>query len=87
MTPLEAVPDRARLLMAAFRIVEALPPLVDSAMTRGRGRAKMTPEACAAEIVAGLESGRSEIFVGKSKLLRAILRTSPALGRKILRNG
>ncbi|HEX8307415.1 MAG TPA: SDR family NAD(P)-dependent oxidoreductase [Allosphingosinicella sp.] len=70
-----------------LRIVEALPPLVDTSMTRGRGRGKMAPEACAAEIVAGLESGRDEIFVGKSKLLRAVLRAAPALGRKIMRNG
>lgn len=69
------------------RIVEALPPLVDTAMTRGRGRGKMSPEACAAEIVAGLEAGKAEIYVGKSKLLRAIMRVSPALGMKIMRNG
>jgi uncharacterized oxidoreductase len=69
------------------RIVEALPPLVDTSMTRGRGRGKMSPEACAAEIADGLEAGKDEIFVGKSKLLRAILRAVPALGRKIVRNG
>lgn len=69
------------------RIVEALPPLVDTSMTRGRGRGKMSPEACAAQIVAGLEAGKDEIFVGKSKLLRTILRAAPALGRKIMRNG
>lgn len=69
------------------RIVEALPPLVDTAMTRGRGRGKISPEACAAEILAGLEAGKAEIFVGKSKLLRAIVRVTPALARKIMRNG
>jgi uncharacterized oxidoreductase len=69
------------------RIVEALPPLVDTSMTLGRGRGKMSPEACAAEIVAGLEAGRDEIFVGKSKLLRAVIRPAPALGRRIMRNG
>jgi uncharacterized oxidoreductase len=69
------------------RIVEALPPLVDTAMTRGRGRGKMSAEACAAEILAGLEAGKDEVYAGKSKLLRAILRLSPALGHRILRNG
>lgn len=32
------------------RVVEALPPLVDTDMTRGRGRGKMSPEACAAQV-------------------------------------
>jgi uncharacterized oxidoreductase len=73
--------------MPHVRVVEALPPLVDTAMTRGRGRGKMSPEACASEILAGLEAGRVEIYVGKSKLLRAIMRVSPALGWEIMRNG
>lgn len=69
------------------RIVEALPPLVDTAMTAGRGRGKISAEACADEIVDGLRAGRAEIRVGKSKLLGAIMRLSPALGYRILRNG
>jgi len=69
------------------RVIEALPPLVDTGMTRGRGRGKMSADACAAEIAAGLEAGRDEIYVGKSKLLRAIMRLSPALGHRIMRDG
>lgn len=69
------------------RIVEALPPLVDTAMTAGRGRGKISAEACADEIVDGLRAGRAEIRVGKSKLLGAIMWLSPALGYRILRNG
>jgi uncharacterized oxidoreductase len=68
-------------------VVEALPPLVDTAMTHGRGRGKISPEACAAEIVAGLKAGRREIHVGKAKLLRAVIRLSPALGYRIMRDG
>lgn len=68
-------------------VVEALPPLVDTAMTHGRGRGKISPEACAAEIVAGLKAGRREIHVGKAKLLRAVMRLSPALGYRIMRDG
>jgi len=69
------------------RVVEALPPIVDTAMTEGRGRGKISPEACAAQIFAGLKAGRREIDVGKTRLLRAILRVSPALGHRIMRNG
>jgi uncharacterized oxidoreductase len=69
------------------RIVEALPPLVDTEMSRGRGRGKISAQACAAEIVAGVMKGRHEIYVGKSKLLRAIMRLSPAVGHRIMRDG
>jgi len=68
-------------------IIEALPPMVDTAMTEGRGRGKISPEDCAAQILAGLRAGRREIDVGKTRLLRAILRVSPALGQRIMRNG
>ncbi len=61
--------------------------MVDTAMTEGRGRGKISPEACAAQILAGLQAGRREIDVGKTRLLRAILRVSPALGQRIMRNG
>lgn len=70
-----------------IRIVEALPPLVDTDMTRGRGSGKVSAEACAAEILAGLAAGRKEIYVGRSRLLRAVMRTSPALGHRIMRRG
>lgn len=69
------------------RIVEALPPLVNTTMTQGRGRAKISPEACAAEIIAGLRAGRREIHVDKAKLLRAIMRISPIVGYRIMRGG
>jgi uncharacterized oxidoreductase len=69
------------------RVIEALPPLVDTDMTRGRGSSKISPERCAAEIVAGLAAGRKEIYVGRSRLLRTVMRSSPALGHRIMRNG
>lgn len=68
------------------RVVEALPPLVDTAMTRGRGRGTISPDACAAEILAGLAAGRAEVYVGKAKLLRAVGRLSPALAHRLMRN-
>lgn len=70
-----------------LRVVEALPPLVDTDMTRGRGRGKISAEACAAEILAGMRAGREEIYVGKSKLLRLVHGLSPSLADRIMRNG
>lgn len=69
------------------RIVEALPPLVDTGMTKGRGRGKISPEVCAAQIIVGMEAGRDTIYVGKAKLLRAIQGVSPSLADRLMRNG
>lgn len=69
------------------RVIEALPPLVDTDMTIGRGRSKISPEACAAEIVAGMEAGRETIYVGKAKLLRFIHGLSPSMADRLMRNG
>ena len=68
------------------RVVEALPPIVDTEMTHGRGKGKISPSDCASEIVHGLIAGRLEIYVGKAKLLRAIMRLAPSLGHRIMRN-
>lgn len=66
-----------------IRVVEAQPPLVDTAMTRGRGKGKISPEQAAAGIVEGIERGKQEIYVGKAKLLRFIYRCMPSLAERI----
>lgn len=72
---------------AHVRVIEALPPIVDTAMTAGRGRGKISPQDCAGQIVSGLIRGNSRIDVGKSSLLRKVMRLSPALGFRMMRNG
>ncbi|RGP42292.1 putative oxidoreductase DltE [Altererythrobacter insulae] len=78
---------QADLRAANLKIFEALPPLVDTDMTKGRGSGKISADECARQIVKGMENGREVIDVGKSKLLRRIMRISPALGYRIMRNG
>ncbi len=70
-----------------LKIFEALPPLVDTAMTEGRGRGKLTARECAAQIITGMERDKPVIDVGKTRLLRAIMRLSPSLGYRILSRG
>jgi uncharacterized oxidoreductase len=76
---------RWQLAPAGVDVVEALPPLVDTAMTAGRGSGKLTPERCAAEIVDGLRRGRAEVYVGKSALLVWLVRLAPALAARIMK--
>lgn len=76
---------RYQLVSQGIAVHEVLLPLVDTSMTAGRGRGKITPERAAADIISGIEKGREEIYVGKAKLLRLLNRISPALTRNILR--
>ena len=78
---------RYQLEETPIRVVELIPPLVETAMTKGRGKDKVSPEVVAQALVKGLQAGKTEILVGKIKLLKMINRWLPALAERILRNG
>lgn len=66
-------------------VIEALPPVVDTAMTRGRvGGTKMSAKECAAQIVDAIESDSQEANVGMVKLLQMVYSISPALARRVM---
>lgn len=67
------------------RVVEAVMALVDTDMTAGRGKGKISPARAAAEVVDGLKAGRREIYVERAKLLRTLMRVSPELGERLMR--
>ena len=70
---------------AGLRCVDVTLPLVDTDMTRGRGRGKISAVEAARQIVAGIERGQPEIWVGKAGLLQFVMRMAPALGYKMMR--
>lgn len=75
---------RAQLAGTQVRVVEALPPVVDTQLTAGRGNRKMAPEECARQIVAGMERNVTEVNVGMVKVLQLVHSISPALARRIM---
>jgi len=75
---------RAQLKDEPIRVIEALPPVVDTQMTADRAMSKMPPQECARQIIAALEQGRDEANVGMVKLLRAVYSLSPALARRVM---
>ncbi len=77
---------QAQATQPGLLVCEALPPLVDTQMTKGRGKGKMTAEACARRIIEGMEREEPVIDVGKTRLLRTLLRVSPGLAHRIMRN-
>ena len=69
-----------------LRVIEAILPLVDTDMTRGRGAGKIEAAAARA-IVGGIAADRAEIWIGKAKALRILRRIAPGLPERILRGG
>ncbi len=76
---------RNQLDGTGLRVCEVLPPLVDTAMTEGRGTGKIAPAAVAQDIVNALRSGRDEVFVGKARLLYWLDRLAPGIAAAIMR--
>jgi len=66
-------------------VKQAFLPLVDTAMTKGRGKGKLSVENAVAEIIEGMNGSGYEINVGKVKILRLLQRLSPKLAKNIMK--
>lgn len=75
---------RAQLKGTKVHVLEALPPVVETKMTAGRGNRKMAPEECARQFVVAMERNADEANVGMVKLLQVVHSISPALARRIM---
>ena len=75
---------RAQLAGTNVHVLEALPPVVETKLTAGRGSRKMAPAECARQILAGIKANATEANVGLVKLLQAVHSLSPALARRIM---
>ena len=75
---------RAQLADTAITVTEALPPVVETRMTASRTSKKMPAAECARQIVAGIESGATEVNVGIVKVLQIANSISPALARRFM---
>lgn len=67
------------------QVSDAVMALVDTDMTRGRGARKMSPETAAAEVLAGLQAGHADIYVGKTRLLALLARMAPGVAHRMMR--
>jgi uncharacterized oxidoreductase len=66
-------------------VFDALPPLVNTAMTTGRGHKGIKPAKVAAEILRSMEIDRLEIPVGKTKTVKRVQRVFPGLVERVAR--
>ena len=75
---------RYQLEGSAIRVVETLPPFVDTPLTANiRGR-KMSPAAVVETTLRAIDRGRDEVFVGQVALLRWLMRLAPGLAARLV---
>jgi uncharacterized oxidoreductase len=78
---------RWQLEDSGVRVFEVLPPLVETAMTAGRGKGKISAAQLAEEFWEGFKADRYEMLIGKTKLLSFINRLAPSVAEQIMRRG
>ncbi|MBD2503089.1 MFS transporter [Anabaena azotica] len=78
---------RWQLETTSVKVFEIIAPLVDTPMTQGRGKGKISPEALVDEFWHNFTSDRYEMRIGKTKLLFFLQRWFPQVAEKILRPG
>ena len=67
------------------RVLQAFLPLVDTPMTEGRGRNKLSAHAAAVQIIKGIREEKGEHYIGKAHLLSLLLRIAPSIAHKIMK--
>ncbi|WP_127530978.1 SDR family oxidoreductase [Paenibacillus kobensis] len=77
---------RYQLEQTNIRVFEIIPPIVDTEMTKGRGRGKITPDQLAEQFWTYYVLDRLEIPIGKVKLLRWLNRLAPSVAQAVLKN-
>ncbi|MBC6446758.1 SDR family NAD(P)-dependent oxidoreductase [Actinokineospora xionganensis] len=80
---LSALSTSLRYQLAPRRVVEAVLPLVDTGMTAGRGRSKISPDAAAEAILRGMR--RDVVRIGGVRALLAVNRVAPSLAARLIR--
>lgn len=78
---------RYQLESTLVKVFEIIPPLVDTAMTQGRGNGKITTKQLVDEFLYNFKNDKFESNIGKVKLLRLLLRLYPKLANKLMKNG
>jgi len=76
---------RYQLENTGVKVFEAILPLVDTNMTKGRGKNKMSASDAARAILRGIEKDQYEMYIGKARYLPFLSRVSPGLVKNILK--
>jgi uncharacterized oxidoreductase len=74
-----------RYQLDKVKVFEIIPPLVDTEMTKGRGKGKISPQRLVEEFIKAFKNNRYEVNIHKVKLLRIINRISPKTAERIMK--
>ncbi|TRX61429.1 SDR family NAD(P)-dependent oxidoreductase [Fulvivirga sp. M361] len=77
---------RYQLEGSNVNVFEVLPPLVDTPMTEGRGKDKISTQQLVDEFITAVGKNIYEINIGKVKLLKLMHRVAPAIADHLLKN-
>lgn len=77
---------RYQLQGTGVAVFELVPALVDTGMTKGRGRGKISPQALAGEALKAMAADKHEILIEKTKILYLLYRFFPSVARRLLKN-
>ncbi|MGT2531883.1 hypothetical protein ACU4GG_36150 [Streptomyces nojiriensis] len=69
------------------RVIDAVLPLVDTDMTRGRGRGEISAARAAGAVISAVQRDEAETYTGVTRHPRTIRRLSPTLDHRVLRHG
>ena len=78
---------RYQLENTEIKVFEIIPALIDTPMTEGRGKSKLSPEKLVEEFMYNFRNDKYENYIGKTKLLKLINRLFPKLAHRIMKNG
>jgi uncharacterized oxidoreductase len=75
---------RRQLRGVGIRVVEVLPPLVDTPATHAVSKAKMSPATLVDQVMRDIPHGKHEIMPGKVRLLPMLMRLAPSLTARLV---
>lgn len=75
---------RYQLEPSSIDVMQALMPLVDTKMTKGRGTNKMSVTDAVDQLIFGIEKGIQDNDIGKVRLLRWLNRFSPSIASQLM---
>ena len=67
-----------------IRVVEVLPPLVDTPATRALSKPKMSPAVLVDQVLRDISHGKDEIIPGKVRFLPMLMRLAPSLAARLV---
>lgn len=78
---------RVQMAGTPVRVVEVVMPLVDTPMTAGRGSGKLSAAQAAQQLIEGLLAGKTDVRIGKARLLPWLQRWAPGVLARVLQRG